>query len=431
MKEAVLISYTGEPKYYAHLVPDLSIAYLTAAIKNKGYNCKFFDLNLISTTEQEITDYVLKNKPDFIGMKLFGNGFESLAKLAGKIKELWKEALVVGGGPQVTLFKEQIFNFAPDFDFLFYGEGEIAVSEFIDYIEGKRTIQNVRNLIRKEDNQVILNTFKLTEDIDSLPLPDWSAFELHNYFPLFLINMKRGCQFQCAFCSHNYFWGRETGDHELEGKDMDFIRSKNSIRKRTWESVKKEVDNNLFEHKVRLMEVVDSTPDIPLMRKFSDYVIEKKLPVKWVAFDRINYCNFELYKKYAESGCVALWYGVESGNREILKTMGKTYSIQDIKSTISKAKKVGIKTICAIIVGFPGETEQTMLESLNLMNEINPDIKDIIPFFLQKGSPIAFNPQAYGVEVYENWLGEALKPWTFKIPFHYSESQLRKNKANC
>src|SRR3989338_9636704 len=104
MKEAVLISYTGEPKYYAHLVPDLSIAYLTAAIKNTGYKCKFFDLNLINTTEKEIIDYILENKPDFVGMKLFGNGFESLAKLAKKIKTLKKDAIIIGGGPQVTLF---------------------------------------------------------------------------------------------------------------------------------------------------------------------------------------------------------------------------------------------------------------------------------------------------------------------------------------
>jgi len=418
--QAVLLSYTGEPKYYAHYVPDLSIAYLSRVIKDSGYNCKFFDLNPLDSDEKKVLEYVRNTKPDFIGVKLFGNGFRFLLELAKKMKEVSPDSVVVAGGPQVMLYKELIFKITNSVDFLIYGESELAMKEFIEFLKGQRQLRSVRNLIFKEDTEIIRNKLKLIEDLDSLPLPDWSVFSLDKYFPLFMINMKRGCQFQCAFCSHNYFWGREVDDEKLKGADMEQIKKFNCVRKRSWRSVKKEVDNNLFEHNVTMLEIIDSTPDIDLLVDLSDYIIEKNLPINWVSFGRVNYFSEELYKKFSQAGCLALWYGIESGNKRILESMGKDYSREDVKAELALAKKYGVKAICAVIIGFPGEDEKTLTDSLSLMDEVDAYVKVTIPFFLQQGSPIAFNPEKYNVQVKGDWLEDSLKPWREKEPHEIS-----------
>jgi len=420
LAKAVLLSYSGEPKYYAHRIPDLGIAYIASILKESGYKCKFFDLNLFEINEEQVLEYIAKNKPGLVGMKLWGNGFLSLIELAKKIKKISPKSVIVAGGPQVTLFKEQIFDIARSIDFLIYGEGELALKEFIEYLNGKRTLRDVRNLIFKENGNIVRNQMRLIRDLDSLPLPDWSVFSLDKYFPLFLINMKRGCQFQCAFCSHNYFWGREIEDEVLMGKDLEYIRSYNVVRKRSWNSIKQEIDRNLFKYNVAMLEIVDSTPDIELLTKFSEYVINKKIPITWASFGRINYYNEDTYKKFSDAGCSALWYGIESGNKQILEKMGKTYGEEEIKRDISLANKYGIKAICAMIIGFPGETEKTLDDSISLMKEINVYTKVTIPFFLQRGSPIAFKPEDYNLRIKDSWIKDALKPWTEKEPHEIS-----------
>ena len=106
-----------------------------------------------------------------------------------------------------------------------------------------------------------------------------------------------------------------------------------------------------------------------------------------------------------------MWYGIESGNETMLQNMNKEYTLDNVRKTIKIAKEAGIKTICSFIVGFPGETAETLKDSLRFINEIKPDTTVMIPFVLQRGSPVAYFPQYYGVELHEDWIDKVLKPW--------------------
>jgi radical SAM superfamily enzyme YgiQ (UPF0313 family) len=164
-------------------------------------------------------------------MKIWGNGFRELCALAKKIHEIDKDVVIVAGGPQITMYREAVLRVTDAFDFLIYGEGEQAIVEFIEYLEGRRAVENVRNLIYSRNGVVMRTRPKLSQNLDMLPIPDWSIFQLQNYLPLFMMNFQRGCPFACSFCSHNYFWGRSAEDSELLGTDMTFIRQHGSICK--------------------------------------------------------------------------------------------------------------------------------------------------------------------------------------------------------
>jgi len=410
----LLVSYSGEPSYYAHYIPDLSLAYISAAAKNMGYGSKSIDLNHLDFTQNNVLDYVVQYKPLFVGMKLIGNGMPELVKLAKKIKKVEPKSIIVAGGPQVTTFRDTIYSYTNIFDFLIYGEGEKATMELISFLEGKLPISKVRNLIYKNANNIITNPMILERNLDSLPYPNWQVHDLNKYFPVFMVNMVIGCQYQCAFCSHNYFWGRETTDKDLTGKTIHEIRTKNIIRKRSWQNIQGEINENIAYFGVSLFEIVDSTPDIELLRKFAKYLNNAEFSVNWVGFGRVAYYDEKFLKDLSLSGCIALWYGIESGNEEILRKMGKSFKIEEVKKTIVSTKENGIKTICAFIVGFPGETSDSLSDTLRLMEELKPDTTILIPFFLQRGSPIAYSPHLYNVKVYDDWISRALKPWSEK-----------------
>lgn len=408
----MLVNNSGRPSYYAHYVPDLSLAYMSSAIRSKGYGTELVDLNHLGKSDKDVMESIRSKKPLFVGFKLIGNGLMELIDLAKDIKRHYPNTVLVGGGPQVTTHREKLLELGNVFDFLVFGEGETAIQELIDFLEGKLEIARVRNLIYRSKGSIVANPGLLETNLDMLPFPDWDLFDLNAYFPLFMINMVRGCPHQCSFCSHNYFWGREEQDENLRGKDLETIKAHNTVRKRSWNSIRKELVRNIGRYGVTLFEIVDSTPDIQLLRKYCQYILKNSLNVNWVGFGRVGYYSDELYSLFSKSGCIALWYGFESGNQELLMKMGKFYSVDDIRHTVETAKRQGIKVIGAFMVGFPGETSQTLDDTLKLMRELDINTPVLIPFFLQRGSPIEYNPALYGVTVREDWLDLSLKPWS-------------------
>ena len=409
--DVLLVNNSGKPSYYAHYIPDLSLAYLSSSIKEKGYGVDVIDLNHLGVSENDVIEKISSQNPLFVGLKLIGNGLPEHLDLARRIKEQNPQTIIVAGGPQVTTYKESMLKSSENIDFLIYGEGERAVQEFVEFVEGKRKASDVRNFIYRNGGEIIVNPMQLERNLDSLAIPDWGVFDLSDYFPVFMINMVRGCQYQCSFCSHNYFWGREEPEENLVGKNIDEVKELNIFRRRSWANIRRELETDLNKYGVTLFEIVDSTPDISLLRQYTKWVSEEKVDLNWVSFGRVGYYDDALYQQFAKSGCIALWYGFESGNLDILKKMGKPYSIEDIKSTVRSAKKHGIKTIGAFMVGFPGETHETLEDTMRLMKELNVDTPILIPFFLQRGSPIHYNPSEYGVEIKEDWLDISLKPW--------------------
>lgn len=404
--KCVLMSYSGKLDCFDQLVPDLGIACLGRSLKEANFEYEFFDLNLLHVETRDAMEYIRTNDVAFVGLKLWPSCLREQIQVALEIKRAFPDIQIVGGGPLPRLFGELAFSFFQDsINILVDGEGEEAIQGICDYINGKRDIASIPNIIYKESGTIVKTPTRLLEPPDRIPTPAWEGIHLENYLPILPLNMKRGCQWSCSFCAHPHLWGRKADLKCLAGKSESDVRKENtsSVRKRPWESIRKEVELDYYKFGVNLIDIIDSTPDRSQLEHFCDYVAGTGLDIRWCCFGRMGLFDEAFFEKLRRGGNRVVWYGFEHGNNTMLKIMHKYFDVEIMKKTVSAARKAGIRTLGSFIVAHPGETNATLKDTLKFINEMNPDCYSISPFVLQPGSHIALSPREYGVKIDADW----------------------------
>ncbi len=407
----VLVNYNGKVDCFDQLVPDLGFAYLSTSLSRANIEHVFYDLNLWKNSEIQLIESIRQNSPYFVGMKLqnIGNGLSDVLKLAHRIKKKTGTSLIAGG-PIVRLFEENCYKVKEFhvFDALVYGEGEETIIKLYKAFENDKYFGDVPNLLYMEDGEIKKTEWKLV-DLDKYSPISWDAFELENYLPILPINMKRGCQYACSFCSHSHLWGRkEISDNLCITSNQEF-KKLNIIRKRSWENIREEIERNYYKYGVNNLYIVDSTPSKRLLNQLASFTIKNNLNIKWIAFARFGLFNEKDMDNFKKGGLSALWYGWESGDVEILNLMHKNISIEQVRNTYSILKTKDIFFAGTFIIGHPGETKKSVEKTFKFIQELQLDNYSISPFRLTPGSYISYNPQEYNIRLYPNWKEKILK----------------------
>jgi anaerobic magnesium-protoporphyrin IX monomethyl ester cyclase len=402
--DCVFAKYTGPERRFNQFIPDLGLAYLSAALKEAGYTCELLHMDLPGNSPQDLLDYVARHKPRMLGIKLMRRGLPTLIALAEEVKKISPSTLVVGGGPHARICQETIFTHTNGFDALLIGEGDRAITQIVEVAHGERTLHDVDNVVFHEDGCLVKSPISVIEDLDALPLPDWSLFDLERYPPIFLVSARKGCPYACAFCNYNFIDSHKTVDIHIS--ESGAIRVTRSVRdrKRTLPSLRREILNNVERYGVRLFGLTDSLADPRTVSQVCDWLIEARLDTRWTSFGRIKHMD-RLFEKMAHAGWVSLWFGVESGSEKVLKRMNKHYTRADILQTLNTAHNAGIQCSVGFVLGFPGEDESTLAETLELAREIAfLDGVVFTPYHLNPGSLVGEMPDYYGVSPLDDWL---------------------------
>lgn len=373
-----LIKYSPDDTF--PFTPDISLAYLAAAVKEAGHSCKVFDYNPLTWDKEWLFRSIATDVPDVIGFKVVDSlDLLHSIDLAKVSKKLSPSSLIIAGGPHITLCDEAIFKVTDAFDLLVIGEGEMALVELGEYLEGERGLMDVRNIVFRENSSIIKTEIRPIDDLNSLPLPDWGLFDLESYFPILKISMQRGCPFHCSFCVSDHLWG--------------------GVRRRHLDSILEEIDIMMERYGVTSFSITDPTPNPDLLTGISEHIERNSLPFRWYSYGHVGILRKIHYKKLARGGCRTLIYGIESGDPKILKMIGKGFSPDDVTPSFSYAQEEGIRVLASFIIGFPGETKESLRKTIQLISNSHPDEFSLDPFKLQPGSPIALNPDRYGVRL--------------------------------
>ncbi|HZX45263.1 MAG TPA: radical SAM protein [Candidatus Nanoarchaeia archaeon] len=336
---------------------------------------------------EEIDRVIKEEQPDFIAFKLFlGQSFQGSIIIADILREKNPSLKIFGGGPQVDGFMEEIFKKTQAFDALAYGEGEETILHLADYSIGKRALSSIPNLIYIEDGKVVTAPLKRVEDLNGLawPLYDekvYPAMKGSQKMKAFLIEENRGCPYCCNFCFHP-------------------LKSGTVWRKRDAKNVVDMIEDTIKKHGTNIFRFVASSPSQQLRLQIADEIIKRKLDIKWVGFERVSDQPLEFYRKMKDSGCVALFFGVESGSQKILdESLGKKTKVNQIKKTIALCKEAGIYSCVGIIFPCPNETKETAKETEELILEIRPDSVVISSPFMQMRTDWYNNMAKYGFKL--------------------------------
>lgn len=352
MKILLIYPYFLEDRLRAEdvrVVP-IGLYYIGALLKENKYDVEVLNWHNVNKTPQKIEETLKEKKPDVIGFSIVHANRWGAIDIAKIAKQILPEVKIVFGGIGTTFLWEHLLKHFKDIDFAVLGEGEYSFLNLIRCIEkGKyKGIDEIKGIAFQRDGKVVKTSdSEAIQDLDQLPLPS-------KFFEFQHLISSRGCPANCTFCGSPQFWGHKVRFHSPEY----FV----------------EQLEQLYRKGITFFYVSDDTFT---MRKdrvilICKMIIEKHLKIAWAAISRVNYINEELLYWMKKAGCIQISYGVESGSERIRNLLNKNIKTDDIKKAFALTTKYGILARAYFIYGSPGESWETIQETIDLIHEIKP-----------------------------------------------------------
>lgn len=295
------------------------------------------------------------------------------------------------GGPAITTLQHDIKQHSEVFSFVdscIVYEGEHALLKLLKHLELKRGFDGVPNLLYLKDGQVVGNEIVMIKDLDELPTPDFDGLPLDKYFSPSLVPIlrpARGCYWnKCAFCNSRYLNNYRTYS----------MRS----AERTFE------DFVTLHHKynVNVFTLWEEATVPKVLKTLARLIKESHYPFKWFAEARLDKTYTEsFFKSLYEGGCRSMVFGLESGNQRVQKIMNKGYDLTICREVIKNCSRAKIRVYLTLMMGFPTETPQEAMDTINFVSENNRYIyhAGVSHFGLRKYTDTYEHPDRFGISV--------------------------------
>ncbi len=382
----------------------LGLLYLVSFLRQKGVEVAFYDAladganrvikigkgRRFGASSKKIVKVVRSFKPDVVGIgTMFTAYFEDSLDLAKIIKRINKNILVVFGGSHVSVDPVDVLRQSIDVDIAVYGEGE----ETLFQIAKGTDVSKIDGIAYRKEKKIIKNKSRdLIKNLDDIPFPAWDVVDIKKYSLESSFNMRkpvlplvtsRGCPGHCLYCSVNSVWQHRWRGRSVENilDEISMLQSRFGAREFAFQDDSMSVDKVRFE-------------------KFCDEIIKRKLDIKWTTPNGIAHwtLNKKLIKKMKQAGCYRITFGIESGDCNLRKWVGKPYSLDQAKELIRYANNIGMWTLSTNIIGFPFETKRQIKRTLEFSIESGVDLALFFRLGPRPGTPI------YEIFKKEGWL---------------------------
>ena len=370
-------------------IPNLAICYLSSYLKKRNFNIEF--VNFFTEEKQRLASLLKCNPKSVAITTTFYTESSPIIEIVRFIKQHNPDTKIIVGGPHVynlcSLYQDRLTlqdAVLQEIDADIYvndSQGEVTLSLILHELRQTAApdFSLIPNLIFRKGNS-LCRTIREPEN-NSLDenVIDWSYFDRSFITPIVHMRTARSCAYKCAFCSYPTL----AGPLNLTSLDV----------------VEKEL-SQLYDAGVKQVLFIDDTFNIPLPRfkKICRMMIDRKFGFDWFSYFRCSNADDETFGLMQESGCKAVFLGIESGDQTILDNMNKAAKIERYKYGIQNLKEHDIMTFASFIIGFPGETRETALNTLNFIEETAPTFYRIMPYYHIKGTPIHKQAKEYGIQ---------------------------------
>lgn len=358
--------------------PPLGILYLAAYLEKKEIATDVIDSTFIDF-EKHI-EQIKNNAPDFIGIYTNLMTKINVIKLINAIKNEPKlvHTKIILGGPEVKFNSINFHNNGAEF--IVKGEGEETFHELISAIWANKTIKTIQGLSYIKNGEIIENEDrKKLLDMDSLPFPAREKINLELYFNAWKerhgastisVSTMRGCPYTCKWCSRAVY-----------GK---------SYRRKNAKLVVDELQKIQTQFNFDTIWFVDDvfTVSHKWLSEFTTEIITRNVKIKYECITRADRMNTEVIQLLKQSGCYRVWIGAESGSQKIIDLMDRRVDVNQVREMIIETRKNGIEAGTFIMLGYPGEKEDDIIETLHHLKVSNPDYFTITTAYPIKGTEL-------------------------------------------
>lgn len=353
--EAKKILFVFPETRYPSGQPPLGIGYLSSIARNMGHETVLCDMSFMKEPLSKLKSMISRIKPDIVGVSVLTPQLNAAVETCEIVRKLTPDAFLIVGGPHATVLPEDTLE-RTGADIVYAGEGEIAFERFLSGEDFK----DIPGACYMKDGTIHRNEGLLvTEDLDTILIPDRSIFEMDNYFDTWYsmdrvdpslrgtsIMATRGCPFKCTFCQPTL--------SEIFGK---------KIRKRSPESIIEELKYLKTAYNINAFMFEDSTfiLDKKWVHEICDSMIKEELNLKWCCNVRADLLTVELIDHMKEAGLSKINMGVESASQRVLDDIyHKGITINGVRNALRLAKEREIFVQGYFMLGAPGETVEEM-----------------------------------------------------------------------
>ncbi len=359
--------------------PPLGLAYIAAVLEREGYDVDILDANALNLDMKEIRDRAGEYAPDFIGFTATTPTVDLVHDAASSVKEVLPGVKALAGGAHVTCLPGETLDRYPAFDYLFLGEAEKTIVDFLKRVDDEDALKEVRGIAFKDScgDKNITGPAEWIRDLDSVPLPARHLLPMHRYRSpdsrrITTIIAMRGCPAYCIYCNVPGMFGRE-------------------VRTRSPEAVVEEMLICQKEYGTEFFYFIDDTftTDREWVLTFCDRLSKETFEKKasWICLTRPDCLDREQLSAMKRAGLIRIELGIESGSEQSLRFLGKGVRKEKITEAFHLAKELGISTLGFVMLNIPVESRERMKETEELIRKTDPDFLQVSFLTPYPGTP--------------------------------------------
>ena len=344
--------------YRSHM---LGLAYVAAWIREQGHTVEILDGAFHGLTPDELLREAARRPAQVVGVTAMTHEIPRVRRILAAVRAVNPEVVTVLGGPHATARPAETIDEIADLDFAVSSEGELPFAALLQMLDdGRNDFDQIPGLAYRCEGGARFNgPARTVLDLTRAPQPAVDLYYERDHFRRwggeYRLFASRGCPFQCVYCM------RVLGQ-KVRWRDADAVLEEWETAVRYYGAQEIFVHDEIFLY------------DHPTTHRILDGVIADGLHKEayFNAFTHVNLVKKEMLEKAARANCRKLCIGVESGNDEILRNSRRPYTVAEADAAVQAIKAAGINPFTFFILGHPGETHRSLIDTIRAAVRLNP-----------------------------------------------------------
>jgi hypothetical protein len=358
-------------------IPDLTQVVLETCLEQAGVSCRCLELSALYEAPRQAESLLAKTKYVFLSSTYL----HDLSELEAVVRRVKRpgQRLVVGGALMGVLPDD--WQGLPEIDVVAIGYGEYLAPLLAAWIRSndEHPPSTSGRYERRRHSTFLFSGAPSSRSLDALPTPDWryAARRRDDPLPMIYYESVRGCPYRCNFCNYPYLFADRVFRYKSAEKMAD-----------DWQHYYETLG-------VRAITCLDSLFTMPPDRlvRFCQLLIDRKLPIRWTCYARADdLAREDLTAMMKSAGAHQVQIGIESGDANLLVNMNKNCTVESNRLALENCRRHGLTSIISLIVGFPGETADTLQTTYEFLQQTPPDFYFLAAFSTRVAGIPLLNP---------------------------------------
>jgi anaerobic magnesium-protoporphyrin IX monomethyl ester cyclase len=357
------ITLINPPQFTRYPQPPVGLALITAILEKAGYAVTLLDANALDIKPEDIPAMVAG--ADVIGLTAMTPTISTTLKIAGYLKQSKPALKIIMGGAHATMLTQETMDSSRDIDIVIRGEGDESVLEVLQALEGNRLLDRVNGISYREGENIHFTADRTSlVDMDSLPFPayhrlPWDKYRPHPphgmSLPFAAIVTSRGCPYRCAYCSKPVFGSKFRAQSPVRTVDeLAYLKDRFGVKEVAF------YDDSFTLDKKRVNAICEK-------------IMGSGLKIAWTCETRVNLVDQVLLHNMKQAGCYAVSYGIESALPEIIKTLHKDTTLEQVEEAVRYSREAGLQVVGYFMLGSPGETPESIRQTISFAKKLKVD----------------------------------------------------------